>query len=118
MRDQILALSSGPGNGAAALEVKLVGAGNGSALAGLVARSLRLVDGLECEPEDKNLLGSLALHLLGELALRERADLEIVEKYAARLGREAPKAMRSAKTEEQFELLRQLQDPAALRAAL
>ena len=91
-------------------------AANGS-LTGLLYRTLTLVDGLVCEPQDKRRITSASLHLIAEALQGSEADEAVAQRYSEALGQEMRKLFREL-SDEQTQFLRRLQDSGRLKGEL
>ncbi|MBW8873627.1 MAG: hypothetical protein JF614_01570 [Acidobacteria bacterium] len=86
-------------------------------LGGLLSRTLELVSGLVCGPEDKRRIASAALHLVAEALRGNEAEEAVAQRYSEALGQEMRKLFREL-SDEQTQFLRRLQDSGRLKGEL
>lgn len=89
---------------------------NGS-LGSLLSRTVELVNGLVCEPQDKRRIISASLHLIAEALRGNEAEEAVAQRYSEALGQEMRKLFREL-NDEQTQFLRSLQDSGRLKSEL
>lgn len=89
---------------------------NGS-LGSLLSKTLELVNGLACEPQDRRVIASAALHLIAEALRGDGAEEAVAKRYSEALGQEMRKLFREL-SDEQTQFLRSLQDSGRLKSEL